>query len=238
MALMLDPTPHPAANHDATGREIAEHLAAIFPAIAPSFMRGGGCWVSWALTQGPEHNPPMYWLGRAFDVLAASPEATALARFASQLRAAHGDDACAGDERDGRLQDVLTEMCAFAWAEEHLGRTEVIEASRDGRSETLIHVPATDTTVVPRRLRPEQTMEQVMQQVARHAEESAAALDSGRGILYLDIWHERRYAQSIGFRFEITEPVRMAVRHFAPEHGLGYVLTRPFEWGRPLEEWF
>src|SRR5690606_34561305 len=103
---------------------------------------------------------------------------------------------------------------------------------------TVIHVPAAGTTVLPRRLRPEQTMERLMRQVARQAEEGAAAISSGRGILYLDIWHERRYAQSVGFRFEITEPVRMAVRHVVPEHGLGYVLTRPFEWGRPLEDWY
>ena len=64
-----------------------------------------------------------------------------------------------------------------------------------------------------------------------------ALLDHGALVLYVDLWHERRFAQSIGYRFEITEPVQTAVRHLAPAYGLGYVLTRPFEWGRPLEEW-
>ncbi|MEX1022920.1 MAG: hypothetical protein WD058_07210, partial [Dehalococcoidia bacterium] len=57
-------------------------------------------------------------------------------------------------------------------------------------------------------------------------------------VLYVDIWHERMYAQNVGYRLELTEPVEAALRHFAQEHGLGYVLTRPFEWGRPLVAWY
>jgi len=220
-------------------RELGEHLATVFPGIAPSYGRGGDpCWAAWALAQNAEHNPPAYWLGRAFDVLAASPYAD---HFARRLQAAHADRSChGGGDEDGHLQDVLTEICAFAWSTERIGATEVIVADEVGIA--LLHVPASSTTIVPRRLLPERTMERVVAQIGEHAASAARAVGEtsppGRGILYLDIWHERRYAHSVGYRLEITEPVQLAVRHYAPESELGYVLTRPYQWGRPLEEWF
>lgn len=223
--------------------EISEHLAAVFPEIAPSYGWGGDpCWIAWALTQTAEHNPPCHWLGRAFDAIAA-PDVRAF--FTDRLQDAHGPRSCAGrGEVDSRVQDVLTEICAFAWACERLGPTEVVEIDVQdtaGAISLVLHVAAAGAVIIPRRVHPQRTMDRVLQQVADIAEQAratyGASSSSGRGVLYLDLWHERHYAMSMGYRFEITEPVRVAARHYAPEHGLGYVLTRPFEWGRPLEEW-
>lgn len=235
-------------------REVAGHLGDLFPGIAPSWRRGADpCWIAWALAQSAEHNPPMYWLGRAFDSLREQPADTR-DEINSRLGAAHGAHSCGGHGvEDAALQDRLTEVCALAWAADRLGPAEVIPRVRvdaAGAALTLgIARPqiqnaansGLSTVVVPCRLQPTRSVDEVMRQVATRADEAAtvlAASGSGtRGILYLDIWHERRFAQSIGYRFEITEPVRTAIRHYAPESGLGYVLTRPFEWGRPLEEW-
>jgi hypothetical protein len=145
---------------------------------------------------------------------------------------------------------VLTALCVTAWANARLGPPAAIEAALvEGDPTILIRAPSANAVVVPYRVQPEQTLDRVVQQIQHRAAATAEllrAMSEGgrngvsgapRGVLYVDLWHERRFAQSIGYRFEITEPVQTAVRHLAPAYGLGYVLTRPFEWGRPLEEW-
>jgi hypothetical protein len=238
MIAMLDPT-------TSDEREVAERLRGHVPEIAPSYGWGGDpCWLAWALTQSAEHNPPFYWLGRAFDIADAEGAGDL---FGERLRIAHGTQSCEGrGEADERAQDVLTEVCAYAWATVSLGDVTVEPASEGAEvtsGPVRLHVPNAGTWVAPRRLRPQRTLEQVMYQVGALAEDAARSLpttpsDDTHGVLYVDVWHERRYAQSVGYRLELTEPVQAAVRHFALEHGLGYVLTRPFEWGRALEEWF
>ena len=42
----------------------------------------------------------------------------------------------------------------------------------------------------------------------------------------------------MGYDGPLTDPVRAALRHFGGEHGLGTVLTRPFQWDAPLEAWY
>src|SRR3546814_14240504 len=116
------------------------------------------------------------------------------------------------------------------------------DLAEEGATEAVgpirLRIRDVNAVVAPRRLRPQQTIERVMYQVGGLAEDAARSTGGSTGLFYLDVWHERRYAQSVGYRFELTEPVREAIRHFAVEFGLGYVLTRPFEWGRALEESF
>ena len=220
--------------------EPSDWLREQFPEVAPSFGWGGDpCWLAWALNQTAEHNPPMYWLGRAFEVVDAAGQ---LELFGERMRAAHGAASCgAAGDRDDRLQDVLTEVCAFAWTSERIA-TPVIEPAAEGASETVgpirLALPDLDGVVVPRRLQPQNSIERVMYEVAGLAEEASHRTGGRQAVFYLDVWHERRYAQSVGYRFELTEPIREALRHFATEFRMGYVLTRPFEWGRALEEWF
>ncbi len=220
--------------------EPSDWLREQFPEVAPSFGWGGDpCWLAWGLTQTAEHNPPFYWLGRAFQ---AADAAGQMGVFGERIRAAHGYVSCgAQGDSDSQLQDVLTEVCAFAWASERIATPEV-EPAVEGATQTVgpirLSLPGRNAVVVPRRLRPQNTIERVMQQVAGLAGEVARSVPAGSTVFYLDVWHERRYAQSVGYRFELTEPVREATRHFATELGMGYVLTRPFEWGRALEESF
>lgn len=220
--------------------EPSDWLREQFPEVSPSFGWGGDpCWLAWGLTQTAEHNPPFYWLGRALEIVDAAGQ---MGVFGKRMRAAHGDTSCgAQGNHDSHLQDVLTEVCAFAWASERIATPEV-EPAAEGATLTagpiLLRIRGVDAVVAPRRLRPQNTIERVMQQAAGIADEVARTASALHTILYLDVWHERRYAQSVGYRFELTEPVREATRHFATEFGLGYVLTRPFEWGRALEESF
>ena len=216
-----------------------------FPEVSPlEGWPGEVCWVEWALTQSTDHNPPFFWLGHAFDIVAAAGQAD---HFGDRLRSAHGPQPCSGrDSRDGRLQDVLTELCAFAWTAERIAVPVpelAVESAPGALGPIRLHVhgldhPDREAFVVPRRLQPVRSMDEVIEQIAGQAREASSIVPSGRGVLYLDAWHDRRYAQGIGYRLERTEPVRSAVRHFALEYGLGYVLTRPFEWGRAIEEWF
>jgi hypothetical protein len=227
--------------HQPPQHEMAEWLLHHFPEIAPAAEWGGDpCWVAFMMTREAEHNPPFYWLGIAFDI---ADKARVGDLFGERLRAAHGATSCEGaGDRDERMQDVLTEVCAFAWATAHLGPSTLEPAVESATLEVgpiRLHVPSARTYVAPRRLRGVRTMEQLMYQVSGHADEVDEVLprDTGR-ILYADIWHERMYAQNVGYRLELTEPLEAGLRHFAGEHQLGYVLTRPFEWGRPIEAWY
>lgn len=223
-------------------REMADWLREVFPAIEPSWgWDGDPCWPAFMMTRDAEHNPPFYWLGRALDVVA---EAGASDLFAERLRSAHGATSCGGEgDRDERVQDVLSEACAYAWATEHLGPVEVDPATAAATEEVgpiVLHVPSANTWVAPRRLRGVPTMERLLYQVAALTEEAKQAMPDTAGgrILFADIWHERMYAQNVGYRLELTEPLQATLRHFANEHQLGYVLTRPFEWGRPIDAWY
>lgn len=222
--------------------EMADWLRRFFPSIAPGSEWGDPCWIAFMMTRDAEHNPPFYWLGAAFDIV---EEAGAADLFGERLRSAHGAAHCGGEgDRDERAQDVLSEACAYAWATERLGVVDVDPATAAATEQVgpiVLRVPEARALVAPRRLRGVQTMERLVYQVAGVAEEAARALperdergEVGR-ILFADIWHERMYAQNVGYRLELTEPLQGALRHFAGEYGMGFVLTRPFEWGRPIE---
>jgi hypothetical protein len=214
--------------------EIAAWAEQLFPRIAPEPW-GETCWLAWLKTRSPEHNPPLYWLGHALDAVA---EGGGLETLAARLAHAHGEDACEGwTERDERVQDVLSEACAFAWAAAHLGPPRFALQGEAPDVPLLVHVPAHDAYLSPRRLWPVRTMDDLLQQLGQETSEAAALLPAAAGrLVYVDVYmHPRMYAQDVGYRTELTEPLRAALKHFAAEHRLGYVLTRPFQWGNAIE---
>lgn len=223
-------------------RPIGEWLHLLLPNIEP-LRWPDGCWVAQVMTRSPEHHPPLYWLGRALDEV----EALGLGELlASRLLAAHGAEACAGwTEEDQRAQDVLSEACALAWTCQHLGRPELLvlqEATGDGpeATRTSIRVPALEAQLAPVRLRSARAMEQLFAQVQAAMEQAAHDLPpSASRVVYLDLpLNLQAWSQDVGYAAPITEPLQMAVRHYGAEEGLGYVLTRPFQWGTPIEVWF
>ena len=229
-------------------------LDRLFPAIAAQPLRGPGtsaghCWIALAKSQGEEHHPPFYWLGRALDAVDDSAD---VARFTARLVAAHGAERCAGDG-DEAVQDVCSEASAFAWAAAHLGppRFEpAVEGASIEAGRLRIHVAAHDAYVLPVRLRPAPGAEPLRRGVhppdaaiaraaADHVREAAALLPPARGrIVYVDTWIVEMYAQNVGYRLELTEPVEEALRETAAALHLGHVLTRPFQWGNPVIAWY
>lgn len=214
--------------------EIADWLDQFFPLIPP--VRGGdACWLSLMKTRSSEHNPPLYWLARALD---AVEEGGAADAYAARLALAHGQDACPGwSEGDQRVQDVLTEASAFAWAAAHLGPPRFEPTGEAPDAPTLVHVPAHDAYVAPRRLWPVRSLDELLAELRTYVDEAAVHVPPAAGrIVYVDVYmHPFMYAQDIGYHGELTEPLRVAVKQFATEHRLGYVLTRPFQWGNAIE---
>ena len=215
--------------------EIAGWLQRLLPKIE-SYGRYDGCWVAHVKTRTPAHNPPLHWLGRALD---AAESVGAIDLLRARSLAAHGAEACAGgSEQDQRLQDVLTEACAMAWTAQHLGAPQPVEVGAGGL--LLVHAPSVDARLAPRRVRPARTLELLLQQVQEHVAAAATDLPEARGrILYLDLnLTLDGYALDVGYDGPLTEPVREWLKHCCAEHGLGWVLTRSFEWGVPLECWY
>ena len=215
--------------------EIAGWLQRLLPKIEP-YGRRDGCWVAHVKMRTPAHHPPLHWLGRALD---AAERVGAIDLIRARSLAAHGAEACEGwSEQDQRLQDVLTETCALAWAADQLGAPQPVEIEAGGR--LLVHVPSLGACLAPRRMRPARTLELLLQQVQQHVAAAATDLPKARGrVLYLDLnLTLDGYARDVGYDGSLTEPVREWLKHHCAEHGLGWVLTRPFEWGVPLECWY
>ena len=211
--------------------DIGPWLDRIFPEVEPDPRPGGPSWVARIKTRSPEHNPPLFWLGRALDIVEAHD---ALDQFMERARAALVHPNRASWESEQRMEEIFSEACAFAWAAEQLGAPQFAEEPSGGM---CIAVPEHDAVIAARRLHPQESLEQVMQHVAEFASEAASDLPPAAGrIVYVDTYLNLRfYAQDVGYRLELTEPVIAAIRHFAGEHHLGHVLTRPFQWGNPVD---
>ncbi|MSQ29457.1 MAG: hypothetical protein EXR68_03085 [Dehalococcoidia bacterium] len=216
-------------------REMAAWLQTLLPGISPADWGEDACWLALMMTRDSEHNPPFYWLGRALD---AVDDGGAIEVVRSRLVAAHDVLSCQGRrDVDERAQDVLSEACGYAWAAAHLGPAtfEVPEGDLDTGA-VRIAVPAHAAYVIPRRLHPVRSIQQVMEAIGAHTEAAGHLVPVGaHGIVYIDVWHEQQYAQHLGYRLELTEPLQHGLRHFAAEHRFGHVLTRPFQWGNPVE---
>ncbi len=230
----------PLVSEAARPRPLSFWLQSMLPDIAPE-PHPEACWVAFAKTRSPEHHPPVYWLGRALEEVARAGLAEAVG---ARVQAAHGPAACEGwSEADQRLQDAFTEVCATAWTQEHLGTAErsAVAIDQPGDEVPLLHVPHLDAWVAPRRIWPVRTMEQLLKQAGARFEEAAASMprQARSRTVYLDIpLNMFGWAQDVGYAGPTTDPLRAAVKHFAGEHHVGYVLTRPFQWGVPLEVWY
>jgi hypothetical protein len=213
--------------------DIGPWLERIYPEIQAD-SRPGTPFPAHIKTRGPEHNPPLFWLGRALD---AVEEGGQIDRFIEMAREALGDPGAYDWDAEQRVQDVFSQACAFAWSAAHLGPPE-FSAAADGSA--MISVAAHDAVVAPRRIHPQESMDETLEAIAGFVEESGAALPAAAGrILYLDTYLNLRfYAQDLGYRLELTEPLIATVRHFSGDTQIGHVLTRPFQWGNPVDSWY
>lgn len=224
--------------------EIANWLQRLLPKVQ-SRGEQDACWVAHMKARTPEHHPPLYWLGRALDVVDKTGSIDVVSRA---LFTVHGPVVCGGwSEQDQRAQDVLTSACALAWVSQHLGNPELVEV--DAGERLLVLVPSLDVLVVPRRLwappgpaqmPPIHTPDALLRQIGEYA---AAAenkpMPEGKRIFYVDLnLHRGPYARDVGYHRELTEPVRASVKHHSTTQRMGWVLTRPFEWGVPIESWY
>ncbi len=222
-----------------TEMEMAGWLQHYLPTIPPGAGEGTPCWIGRMKMRRAEHNPPFYWLGRALDVVDAHGAGETIG---ARLEAAHGPDACNGDERDERVQRVLSEACAFAWTATHIGapRIEVAGpgtsiAQRIAQDRIRLRVADHDTYVLPARLRPASTGGEVLEDVVEETIAAADLLPPARGrLLYLDMFYGRQYPSNVGYDLGLTEPVQAMLRHACDEAHLGHVFTRPFQWGNPV----
>ena len=90
------------------------------------------------------------------------------------------------------------------------------------------------------RLQPPNTQQEVVQQISTAVEVTKRTKPGGitHIYLYVDIWHDGPgYAHGIGYDFEATQPIIDSLSGYAGEHGIRYVLTKPFQWGNPVAEW-
>ena len=215
-------------------QEMATWLQTLLPGISPAGWDGDACWLAFMMTRESEHNPPFYWLGSALDEVEAGGTIEVVR---SRLVTVHGADTCDGrGDADECAQDVLSEACAYAWAATRLGAATFEAAEGDLAGPVRIAVAAHGAYVIPRRLRPVNSLQRVMQAIGDQTATASRLLPAGaRGIVYLDVWHQQQYAQNLGYRLELTEPLQHGLRHFAAEYGLGHVLTRPFQWNNPVE---
>lgn len=211
--------------------DIGPWLDRIFPEVEPDPRPNSPSWVARIKTRGPEHNPPLYWLGRALDLV---EEHGGYEEFEARARAALVHPHRATWESEQAMEDVFSEACAFAWASQHLGAPKFVG---EPGGAMCIAVPDHDAVIAARRLHPQESLQDVLNAVAGFAAEADQTLPQGAGrILYVDTYLNLRfYAQDVGYRLELTEPLIAALRHFAGERDLGHVLTRPFQWGNPVD---
>ncbi|MFA7249321.1 MAG: hypothetical protein WC273_06760 [Dehalococcoidia bacterium] len=218
-----------------TDREMAEWLQHFFPAIPPE-PPGTRCWIARMMNRRAEHNPPFYWLGLALGIVEASGQGDVLR---ARLIAGHGTAMCDGGEPDDRAHGVLSEACAFAWTQTHIGAPRIEVADEGGTLETTrvrLAVPDHDTYVWPARLQQAASLEGVVHEIAEAAHTAATHLPPARGrLLYLDAWYGRGYPDSVGYHLALTEPVEAALHHYCDEAHIGHVFTRPFQWGNPVD---
>ena len=225
-------------------REMSDWFTSLFPKIHPAFIADDGCWIASMMTRSSDHNPPWAWIGWAFDSVSKNG---GFSRLRQRMIEMHGEKSCRGQEvLDEAVRQLVTETCATAWSLERFGSNNLplsngarIEnstlgnwlVSNDGDRGFAINVV---------RLQPPNTQQEVIQQITTAVEVAKRTKPDGITdiYLYVDIWHDGPgYAHGIGYDYEVTQPIIDSLSGYASEHGIRYVLTKPFQWGNPVAEW-
>lgn len=221
--------------------DVSTRIRQLLPALTPT-RRPDGCLIAHLAARSEEHHPPLHALGRGLD---ACERAGLLDAIGERLALTHEATCDGWGEADQSAQDVLSLACALAWADARLGDSGLVEAADTPESSAgitpLIAVRDRDVYVAARRLQPVRTMEQLLAQVGECTEAAACALprSAASRILYLDIpLNVSQWMNDIGYDLTTTEPLQSAVRHCAAERGIGHILTRPFQWAAPIEQWY
>ena len=224
--------------------EMSQWLEYLFPDIHPGMYDQDGCWIAFMMTRETEHNPPFAWMARAFD---AVYQHGGLAELQDRMVEAHGRLSCNGDHsKDEAIQALVSETCAMAWCVRAFGMNilptsneQINRASKYGNW-IVSEMENFDFGVHVVRLKPVRTLQEIWQQVVNSVEETKSTKPVGIGsaYIYLDIWHDGPgYAYGVGYNIEVTQPIIDALTMYAGESDLGYILTRPFQWGNPITEW-
>ena len=225
--------------------EMSNWLSYLFPNIQPAMYNEDGCWVAFMKTRETAHNPPFSWMARAF---ISSEKSGEIKTLQDRLFLEHGPDSCGGNRmRDDAVQLLISEICASAWSRTAFGIEHSFPAKgyatensttncwiigENSENEIAIHVI---------RLTPVQQLSQVHQQIYEYVEltKKNRPANTPLVIMYFDIWHDGPgYAYSLGYNLDLTQPVIDVLKSSASAAGLGYVLTRPFQWGNPIAEWY
>lgn len=210
--------------------DIGPWLNRIFPEIKPDPRPDGSSWVALIKTRTPEHNPPLFWLGKAIDVI---EEYGQYDLFENRARTALVSPNQTTWESEQRIEDIFSEACAFAWAARNLGEPKFIV---NPSGSICISVPEHEVLVAHRRIHPQRNLETLITSVTQLTTEADEELPkTSRRLIYVDIYLNLHfYAQDVGYRLELTEPMITALRDLADQRLLDHVLTRPFQWGKPL----
>ena len=225
--------------------EMSNWLNYLFPSITPAMYDQDGCWVAFMKTRETAHNPPFSWMARAFTSSERSGE---LQNLQDRLFNEHGPKSCGGNRtRDGAVQLLISEMCASAWSRKAFSVKTL----------TSIESPALEKTdsncwifgennenkiaINVIRLTPVRQLAEVHQQIYKYIQTTNQnrPTNTSQVILYFDIWFDGpTYAYDLGYNLDVTQPVIDVLKSFASAADLGYVLTRPFQWGNPVAEWY
>jgi hypothetical protein len=225
--------------------EMSNWLNYLFPNITPAMYDQDGCWVAFMKTRETAHNPPFSWMARAFT---SSEKSGEIQNLQTRLFNEHGSDSCGGDKiRDNAVQLVISQTCASAWSREAFG-IKTLSSTRG----YALEEPAANCWIIGEnnenkiainviRLTPVRQLSEVHQQIYKYVEATSQnrPTDTSLVIMYFDIWFDGpTYAYDLGYNLDVTQPVIDVLKSFASAADLGYVLTRPFQWGNPVAEWY
>ena len=225
--------------------EMSNWLSHLFPNIQPAMYNEDGCWVAFMKTRETAHNPPFSWMARAF---ISSEKSGEIKTLQDRLFLEHGPDSCGGNRtRDDAVQLLISEVCASAWSKTAfgIGHSSPAEGYATGNSTANCWIIGENSenkiAIHVIRLTPVQQLSQVHQQIYEYVNltKQNRPANTPLVIMYFDIWHDGPgYAYSLGYNLDLTQPVIDVLKSSASAAGLGYVLTRPFQWGNPIAEWY
>lgn len=225
--------------------EMSNWLSHLFPNIQPAMYNEDGCWVAFMKTRETAHNPPFSWMARAF---ISSEKSGEIKTLQDRLFLEHGPDSCGGNRtRDDAVQLLISEVCASAWSRTAfgIGHSSPAEGYATGNSNANCWIIGENSenkiAIHVIRLTPVQQLSQVHQQIYEYVNltKQNRPANTPLVIMYFDIWHDGPgYAYSLGYNLDLTQPVIDVLKSSASAAGLGYVLTRPFQWGNPIAEWY